>query len=112
MFYLYGESEPEGVGIVRDPSEDEIPNHVASEIRHRHASRRRNQRDITIMEFGVDHGLGAHAGNGSAWRTAPVAMVSLDYLKNSPIVYARIHQPAIELLSEFAQAVAIQQRKV
>jgi hypothetical protein len=108
--FLYGESEPEGIVIISDS--EPMSDHTINRIRQRHNAMRKNLRDVTITAFGVDHGLGSHSGNGGDWRTTVVAQIRLDYLKNSPIAYARLEgEAATELLAQLAFAVAIRGRK-
>lgn len=117
-FYLHGETEPLGIEPVLAPGElKEWKNYrpwrdVAAEIRKKHEDKKpKNDRKVSIVGFGVDHGLNAHAGNGSHWRTTVVAAVRLDYLKGDQLVYVRLEgKEATELLAELAEAVAIRER--
>jgi hypothetical protein len=109
---MFGDSEPEGIEIVRHTSERELKEHQIEDIRRRHVMKRKGIRDVTLAGFAVDHGLGAHAGNGGMWRTTPVAIIRLDYLKGSPLAYARIEKDESEYLAQFAYAIAIQNRNI
>jgi hypothetical protein len=110
--YFFGDSEPEGIEIVRHTSEREIGKHIEHEIRERHSRKRKGIRDVSLAGFAVDHGLGAHSGNGGMWRTTPVAIIRLDYLKDSPLAYARLEKDESELLAQLAFAIAIQNRRI
>lgn len=113
LLFLYGQSEPEGVLIIDDGGGREIPDHIIKEIRDRHHAERKGIRDVTVLGIGVDHGLGAHSGNGTDWRTTVIVKVRLDYLKNSPVAYARLEgDVATELLAQLAEAVAIRARTI
>lgn len=117
IFYLHGQSEPDGVDFVAplgDDLSEMSQNMLAERIRNRHAeSHKMRQRQMTLLQFGVDHGLNAHAGNGSDWRTCVVAKVRLDYLAHSPEAYIRIEgEHATELLAQLAEAVAVRERRI
>lgn len=109
LIYLHGESEPLGVDIIE---EDTLPQHVIDGIREMHRYKKPNfARQVSLIGFGVDHGLNAHSGNGDKWRTTVVAVVRLDYLNNEPIVYARLEDvDATDLLVQLAEAVSIRER--
>lgn len=112
MIYLHGESEYTGVAIIRGEYEDPFKDHDVWRIRNEHdMGEHFRNRPITILEFGVDHGLGAHAGNGDDWRSTVIAHVRYDYLKSKPSGYIRISKSnALELLEELAKAIAISHR--
>jgi hypothetical protein len=96
VFFFHGETEPNSVPSL-EPSFGN--------------KQMKGTRRVTIMGFGVDHGRGAHAGNGDRWRTTVVAVLKLDYLKGSPITTVRLeHEDATELLASLATAVAIRER--
>lgn len=112
-FYLHGESEPADKPPLPPGREltdteqrryDEVPNN---------ADAKRQARPMTIMAFGVDHGRGAHSGNGGdgGWRTTVVALVRLDYLRDRPQAYVRLEgNKAAELMAQLAKAVCIRGR--
>lgn len=112
-FYIHGESEPADKPPLPPGHElteteqrrwDEIPNN---------ADAKRQSRPMTIMAFGVDHGRGAHSGNGGddGWRTTVVALVRLDYLREKPQAYVRLDgRAATELMAQLAKCIAIRER--
>lgn len=110
MFYLHGETEPIGVELVSQPGG--LSDYSVQQYRKAHeAAHRQVARPVTLLNFGVDHGLGAHAGNGDKWRTTVVALVRLDYLKGKPTSYIRLEKDrATELMAELADAIAIRER--
>jgi hypothetical protein len=98
VFYFHGETEP-----------NDMP--TLSEDRRFGNRQTKGVRDVTLMGFGVDHGRGAHAGNGNLWRTTVVAVLKLDYLKGQPITYVRLEgEDATELMASLATAIAIRER--
>jgi hypothetical protein len=111
-FYLHGESEPTGIEIVRHESEKELSDYHTEGIRKRHAlTERMRSREVTIIDFGFDHGLGAHSGNGPAWRTTVVAHVRLDYLKSQPSAYVRLEgDKPFQLMESLAKSLHVQAR--
>lgn len=114
MIFLHGQSEETGVEIIRAGYESALSEHHIDGLRNWHLDYEKfRNRPITILGFGVDHGLGAHAGNGSDWRTTVVAHVQYDYLKGKPEGYIRLEgDTATDLLSQLAQAVAISRRSI
>jgi len=114
LFYLHGESEDEGIEIIRGEYEEELSDRVQLHIRQEHSKTAHlRKRPVTILGFGVDHGLGAHAGNGGDWRTTVVAAIRFDYLKDNPTGYIRFEgSEATELLAQLAEAVAITLRRI
>lgn len=79
------------------------------EIRYLHGeSERKQARRVSLVGFAVDHGEGMHAGNGDQWRSTPVALVRLDYLRGTPVVYARLEGFAgMRLLGQLTKALLV-----
>lgn len=109
--FMFGDSEPLGIDPVVAPNEDLVG--YRHQMRMRHEIKRKGIRDVTLLDIAIDHGLHAHSGNGQCWRTTPVAVIRLDYLKAKPIALARLEgNRAIEILSKLADAVAIKNRYI
>lgn len=113
LAFMFGASEPEGIKLVGSDDEllDMAP-YVQKEIRDRHAESRKNLGGpVSLVGVAIDHGLNAHSGNGGLWRTTPVLIVSLDYLKKPKIAHIRLPgDQGIEVLAALAKGVAIQKR--